>query len=139
MRRVLAISLAIALLWASSWAQQPSTLVPNTSFGTSTNVQQALTSSAQVKASAGQLYGYAIGNPNASTAVYVFFYNTTSAPTIGSTTNLQYEIMIPGGGAANVFFDSGIAFSSGIYVAVSTSATSSAAPGTGLVITSIYQ
>lgn len=115
------------------------TQTPATSGGLSTNVQQALTTSAQVKSTAGQLYGYKIGNTNASTVCYVFFYNTTSAPTIGSTTNLIDQLMIPGGSAAVWSDSNGIAFSSGIYVAVSTSATGSSAPGTGLVITSLYK
>jgi hypothetical protein len=113
--------------------------VPTTSGGCSTAVSQTLTTSASVKGSAGQLYGYGVGNPNAATNVWLFFYNSTSAPTIGSTTNLIYQIMIPGGSAANVAFDNGIAFGTGIQVAVSTSATSAAAPATGLTVSSIYK
>lgn len=115
------------------------TTIPATSGGCSTAVSQALTSSVNVKASAGQLYGYTIYNPNAGT-VYIFWYNTTTTPgTIGSTTNLIYQIGIATGSAAHISLDNGIAFSSGIAVAVSTSATSSAAPGTGLVITTLYK
>ena len=78
-------------------------------------------------------------NLNAGT-VYIFWYNTTTTPgTIGSTTNLIYQIGIATGSAAHISLDNGIAFSSGIAVAVSTSATSSAAPGTGLVITTLYK
>jgi hypothetical protein len=114
------------------------TQTPATTGGVSTNVQLALTTSAQVKASAGQLYGYRITNTNTGTA-YVFWYNTTSAPTIGSTTNLIDVIGIPGGASANIGATStGIACSSGIYVAVSTSPNSSAAPSTGLTITTLY-
>jgi hypothetical protein len=114
------------------------TTVPATSGGLSTAVQQALTSSASVKSSGGQLYGYGVFNPNTST-VYMFWYNTTSVPSIGSTTNLVFEIGIPAGAAANVSFDNGIVFLAGIYVAVSTSATVAVAPSTGVVITSLYK
>ncbi len=113
-------------------------IVPETSGGWSSNVQQALTTSAQVKASAGSFGGFDWGNPN-SVPVYVFVYNTTSAPTIGSTTNLIYEKMIPANAGSNQEFGLGIPASSGIYVAVSTSATSSAAPSTGLVLTTLYK
>jgi hypothetical protein len=118
----------------TAWLVQNS---PATSGGLLSNVQQALTTSAQIKASTGQKYGYLITNPNAVT-VYVFYYNTTSAPTIGSTTNLVDQIGIPAGSAANLMHTIGLAFSTGIYVAVSTSATSSAAPSTGLTITTYY-
>jgi hypothetical protein len=108
-----------------------------TTGGTSTSVQQAITTSAQVKSSAGQIYGYRITNTNTST-VYVFWYNTTSAPTIGSTTNLIDQMGIPAGASANDTFSCGIACSSGIYVAVSTSPTGSAAPSTGLTVSTLY-
>jgi hypothetical protein len=114
------------------------TNTPSTSGGDSTNVQQALTTSAQVKSSAGQVMGYAISNPNAATT-WFFYYNTTSAPTIGSTTNLIFEVGIPAGGTANVEWANGIPASSGIYVAVATTATGNTAPGTGLTITTMYK
>lgn len=111
---------------------------PVTSGGCPTSVAQGLTSSASVKGSPGQLYGYAIYNSNAS-AVYVFWYNTTSGPTVGSSTNLGYEIGIPAGAAANVAFPQGIPFSTGIYVAVSTGATGATGPGSPVTITSVYK
>lgn len=119
-------------------------LVPVTTGGCSAAVggstpTQALTTTTNIKASAGQLYGYMIYNPNAS-AVFVEYYNTATTPgTIGSTTNLILEFAVPGTGAANVFFDGGIAFSSGIAVAVATTATGAVAPGTGLCITTIFK
>lgn len=114
-------------------------LFPVTSGGCSTAVSQALTTSINVKSTPGQLYGYTIYNPNAST-VYIFWYNTATTPgTIGSTTNLLYQIGIPTGSAAHISLDYGVVFSTGIAVAVSTSATSSSAPGTGLVITTLFK
>jgi hypothetical protein len=101
-------------------------------------VQQALVNTAiTIKASAGQLGGYSIFNPD-TVVEYVFFYNAAS-PTVGSTTNLLYQIGIPAGAAANVEFGKGIAFGTGIYLAASSSATSSVAPTTGLVVTTLYK
>lgn len=105
------------------------------------NVQQALTGSAEVKASAGNLYSIRAVNTN-TYPVWVFVYNTTSAPTIGSATNLIYQFCAPassatpGGFIDN--FDYPIAASSGIYVAVSQSPTSASAPATGLTVTTTY-
>jgi hypothetical protein len=47
--------------------------------------------------------------------------------------------MIPAGATANMEWSNGIAFSSGIAVAVATTATGSTAPSIGLVITSLYK
>jgi len=97
-----------------------------------------LTTTINIKSSAGQLYGYTVSNPNATVA-YVEFYNTATTPgTIGSTTNLILEVMVPAGASGNVEFTNGIAFSAGIAVAVATTATGNTAPGTGLTITTIY-
>lgn len=113
--------------------------VPTTTGGCSTAVSQALTTTVNVKGSAGQLYGYTISNPN-NTPAYCEYYNTATTPgTIGSTTNLLLEIMIPAGGTANMEWSNGIAFSSGIAVAVATTATGNTAPGIGLTITTIYK
>lgn len=106
--------------------------------GNYSSVQQALTTSAQIKTVLGNLYGYAIYNPNAS-AVWVMYYNQTTAPTIGSTTNLIFEVGIPAGTTINLSSTDGIVFSSGLYVAVATTATGSTAPGTGVTITTIYR
>lgn len=103
-----------------------------------TNVQQAMTTDAQVKAIPGQYYGSKIYNPNAS-AVWVEYYNTTTAPTIGSTTNLLIEFAVPATSSVMTTDDNGVAFSSGLYVAVATTATGSTAPGTGLTITTVYR
>src|SRR6202142_474645 len=142
-----AVTGTVAVTESGTWTVQPGntanttpwlvTQAPATSGGVSTNVQQSLTSSALVKGSAGQKYGYEVYNPNAS-AVYVFFYNTTSAPTIGSTTNLLTQMGIPSLSGAIFNHTIGIPFSTGIYVAVSTSPTSAAAPGSGLTITTLY-
>ena len=122
----------------SPWITQ-ATPIPATSGGCLSNVQQALTTSVNIKASAGQVYGFDWFNPNAVT-VYVFIYNTATTPgTIGATTVLLYQKGLPAGAGSNEFFDLGIAFGTGIAIAVSTSPTSSAAPSTGLVLTTLYK
>ena len=119
----------------SPWVE---TAVPAASGGCSTNIQTALSDTfEEVKSSAGQLYGYSIFNPNAGT-VYVAWGNNASA-SFTSATDLFYIIGIPAGAAANVFFAAGIAGGgNSIYVAASTSATSGAAPASGLIVTTIY-
>jgi hypothetical protein len=104
----------------------------------SSAVSQALTTSVNIKSSAGTVYGFDYFNPNA-VPVYVFLYNTTTTPgTIGATTVLLFQKGLPAGAGSNVSFPNGLAFSTGIAIAVSTSPTSSAAPSTGLVLTTLY-
>src|ERR1035437_180915 len=122
----------------SPWITQ-STSVPSTSGGCLANVQQALTTSVNIKGTAGQVYGFDWFNPNAL-SVYVFIYNTATTPgTIGATTVLLYQKGLPAGAGSNEFFNIGLAFGTGIAIAVSTSPTSSAAPSTGLVLTTLYK
>jgi hypothetical protein len=118
---------------------QPVSFAPETSGGLSSAVSQALTTSTNIKATAGQFYGFDWFNPNAVT-VYIFVYNTTTlAPAIGGTTNLVYQKGLPAGAGSNWLNDFGIPCSNGITIAVSTSATSTGTPGTGLVLTTLYE
>ena len=72
-----------------------------------------------VKASAGQLYGWYIYN-DAATEVYVKIYNLAAASvTVGSTTPVM-TIPIPASSAANAFNVHGIAFSTAICAAATT-------------------
>lgn len=103
-----------------------------------TNVQQALTGSAVVKTIPGGLFGYAVYNPNAS-AVWVEWYNTKTAPALGSATNLLFQTAVPAGATVQVQFSNGIDFSTGLYVGVATTATGSTAPATGVTITTVYR
>lgn len=89
----------------------------------------ASTNATNIKASAGQLYGWAITNTNAAIR-YICFHNTAGTPTAGAS--IFFKFGIPGGGAANVFMPSGIPFSTGIGMtivvnAVDTDATAVAA------------
>lgn len=100
----------------------------------------ALTNTAQViKASAGQVYGWFIYNPNSS-AQYVQFYNTAAASvTVGTTTPL-FMITIPPTAAANVEFTNGITFSNaGFSWAATSTAGGNGAPTTALDAVCFYK
>jgi len=120
--------------------------VPNTSGGlstfnaTSSDGATALTSTAQaIKASAGQLFGWYIYNPNAS-AAFVQLYNTAAASVTVGTTNPLFMITIPAGAAANVFSDIGITFSNaGWSCAATSTAGGSGAPSTALDAVFFYK
>lgn len=71
-----------------------------------------------VKASAGQVYGWYLYN-NAATTRYIKFYNKATAPTVGTDTPVL-TIAIPAGSAANVEYNVGIAFDTGIGVGATT-------------------
>lgn len=90
-----------------------------------------------VKAGAGQLGGYAITNSNTAMA-YVFFYNS-AYPTVGSATDLLYQIGVPAGGAVNVEFSLGITFGTYLTIAASASVSSAVAPTTGVTVTTVYK
>lgn len=73
----------------------------------------------EIKATAGQLFGWYIFNAAATTR-YVKLYNATAASvTVGSTTPVL-TIPVPAGAAANVFSEVGIAFSTAITAAATT-------------------
>jgi hypothetical protein len=80
-------------------------------------VSAGSTNLVNVKASAGQLFGYYIYNSNAA-ARKVAFHNSASAPTAGAS--IFFSIVIPATSAANVEFTNGIAFSSGISISTVT-------------------
>lgn len=114
---------AVQAAQSGTWTVQPGntanttpwlvTQSPATSGGLTTFhlVSAATTNATNVKASAGQLYGYYIYNSNAS-ARKVAFHNTSGTPTAGAS--VFFSIVIPPTAGANVSFASGIAFSSGI-------------------------
>lgn len=89
-------------------------LKPTTSGGLDvyTNINVNATG-VNIKASAGQFYGYYCYNNNGSTTRYVRLYDSASAPTVGSTTK-KTIFGIPANSAANWSSDIGIAFTSGI-------------------------
>lgn len=88
-------------------------VVPQTTGGLTTFHLEAAasTNATNLKASAGQVYGWYVFNNN-TLPRKVAFHNTSGTPTAGSS--IFFTLVIPGSSAANVFGETGIAFSSGI-------------------------
>lgn len=100
----------------TAWLVSPT---PATSGGCSKFhlVSAATTNLTNVKASAGQLYGWRAFNTNASTR-YIKLHNTAGTPTAGS--GVVETIAVPGGGGSNGLFDIGVAFATGIGISMVT-------------------
>lgn len=119
----------------AAWA----TLTPTTTSGlsvanfTSGDTYTALTNTAQViKASAGNLYGYYIYNPNATVA-YVMVYNIAAASVTVGTSTALLVFAIPATSGANLMFPYPITFSNaGWSCAAATTGGGNTAPGTAL-------
>jgi len=94
-------------------------IVPRTTGGLTTYhlVSAATTNLVNIKASAGQLFGWYIYNSNAA-ARKVAFHNSASAPTAGAS--IFFTLVIPPTSGANVFLPMGIAFSAGISISTVT-------------------
>jgi len=92
-----------------------------------------------VKATAGQLYGWAMFNAASSTR-YVKYYNDTVANVIVGTTVPILTIPLPAGAAANVEFSMGIPFSAAITIAATTGVATAdtGAPGANEVIVNSF-
>lgn len=107
---------------------------------TSSDGATALTNSAQaIKASAGQLYGWYIYNPNA-TAQFVQLYNTAAASVTVGTTNPLFMLTIPAVSAANVEYTNGITFNNAGWSAAATAtAGGNGAPTTALDAVFMYK
>lgn len=122
------------------------TLTPTTTSGcsvamfTSADGSTALTNSAQViKASAGNLYGYYIYNPN-SAATYVHFYNTAAASVTVGTTNPLVTFCIPATAGANLTFPYPVTFSNaGWSISATTTGGGNTAPTTALEAVVFYK
>lgn len=116
---------------SGTWTVQPGntpnstpwlvTQSPATAGGLSVyHLASAASTNLQVpKASSGQLYGYMVSNTSAAYS-YLCFHNAATTPTAGAS--IFFKIGIPAGGAANVHFNSGIAFSTGIAISTVTGA-----------------
>lgn len=91
-----------------------------------------------VKASAGQVYGYHIFNA-AITARYVKLYNKASAPTVGTDTPI-ITLHLAAGGDRDYSTDIGIPFSAGIGVGATTGVADNdtGAPSANDVIINLY-
>ncbi|MCW0193402.1 MAG: hypothetical protein OJJ55_19145 [Rhodococcus sp.] len=93
----------------------------------------------EIKASAGQVFGWYIFNAAASTR-YVKFYNATAASVTVGTTTPVLTIPIPAGAAANVFSETGIAFGTAISAAATTGVADSdvGAPAANDVVINVF-
>jgi hypothetical protein len=115
------------------------TNIVGTSGGYSADSRTALTNTVvSAKASAGQLYGYFWYNPNA-TAAYIQVFNTASGSVTLGTTTPVYVITIPATSGANVEFSNGIAHSTAITYAATTTATGNTAPSSSLTGFMLYK
>jgi hypothetical protein len=133
-RRFLILALCSALLLA----QQPNNILPSTSSNVAMSAYNgtAVTSATTVKASAGNVYGWAIYNPNASLCVLQVF-NTTSV-TLGTTTELLNIPLLATGGS-NIVLPYPINFSTAIAVAATTAAHGSSTCASGMIAQVFYQ
>src|SRR5450755_1763842 len=75
-------------------------------------ISAASTNATNVKASAGTVYGFEFSNTNSS-ARYVRFYNSSSAPTVGTTTIVK-TVQVPGNTTVIRAYPVGLAFGTGI-------------------------
>jgi hypothetical protein len=96
------------------------TPVPHTAGGLtiSRTLSAASTNATSVKGSAGQVFGWYLYNANAAVR-YLKLYNKATSPTVGTDTPVM-TIPIPPGAGANVEFSHGIAFATGIGLALTT-------------------
>lgn len=101
----------------------PTSAIPTTIGGLliSRTLSAATTNSTNVKGSVGQVYGWYLFNANAAVR-YLKLYNKATAPTVGTDTPVM-TIPIPAGAAANVEYANGIAFATGIGLALTTGVT----------------
>ena len=97
---------------------------PATSGGLSIVTGSVGATATAIKASAGQLYGYHLFNTTAAVA-YVQIFNVASGSVTLGTTSPTLSIGIPASGGVTVNFDKGIAFSTAISFACTTTRTGS--------------
>lgn len=151
----LPVSGTVAATQSGTWTVQPGntanttpwlvTQTPSTSGGSSTYSGNVTTAGAgagtggvAVDASAGQMYGYAIYNGNASVC-YFDVYDQTQALTNLGTTVPKLAIGIPANGGANVAMPNGIPFATAITISATTTRAGSTACSTGLDINVWYK
>lgn len=98
---------------------------------------QATLTVVNVKATAGNVYGCSVQNPNAST-IFIQFYNTSGTPTLGTSVIWW----LPVGASATVFFGGGsfalANFATGIGIGAATTATGAVAPGSAPAVVVHY-
>lgn len=101
---------------------------PSTTGGLSSATGSIAATKTDIKTSAGQVYGWFFYNPN-TTVAYVQFFNLTAANVTLGTSVAVYSLPIPPTSGANVMHDLGIAHSTAISIAVTTTRTGLTGPG----------
>jgi hypothetical protein len=136
----LASAPSTAVTNAGVFAVQENATAASTLNSTSSDGGTALTNSAQsIKGAAGTLHGYYIYNPN-TTAQFVQLFNTASGSVTVGTTNPLFMITVPAGSAANLWMAPiGIAFSTAISWAATSTAGGNGAPTTALDAVAWYK
>jgi hypothetical protein len=112
-------------------------LTPLGSGGNSMATAALLATATQVKSGPGQVYGYDIHNPNAAISYVQFFNTAVGSVTVGTTTPV-YVVGIPANSRASVEWPMGLAFSTAIVIAATTTRGGNTAPGTALDVNIIY-
>lgn len=100
-------------------------MAPNTTGGLDVHrvITSASTNAAVIKAAAGQVYGYAVYSTQA-TPRYLKLYNLTSISASAGNYTPKMTIVVPGasaGSGANIEFVNGVAFGTGICMAITAS------------------
>lgn len=91
-----------------------------------------------VKASAGQLYGWFIYNPNDEASMVNLYDIAQGSVTVGTST-AKLQLTIPAGAAANVLGTMGIQFGTALTVSATKTAGSNTAPDVGLDVQLFYK
>jgi len=133
---------------SGTWTVQPGntanttpwlTTSSHTTTGGLTVATGSITATAtSIKGSAGQVYVWYFYNPNASVA-YVQFFNTASGSVTLGTTSPVYSLGIPATSGANVEYSNGIAHSTAITIAVTTTRAGSTSPGSSVDYNIFYK
>ena len=139
---------AVQAAQSGTWTVQPGNTAnttpwltassPTTSGGLSVATGSITATATSVKGSAGQVYGWYFYNPNASVA-YVQFFNTASGSVTLGTTAPVYSLGIPATSGANVELSNGIAHSTAITIAVTTTRAGSTSPGSSVDYNIFYK
>lgn len=124
---------------ASDSTGQVAPSAQSTATGTAIYNNTALSNTKQaVNASAGNMYGYHIYNPNSS-VTYVQLFNLASASVTVGTTTPTAVLAVPAGGWADAQPATPIAFGTALTIAATTTSTGSTAPTTALLCNIWYK
>lgn len=112
-------------------------LFPRTVNGNAIYTGSITTTVTAVKASAGQVYGWSIHNPNAAISYVQFFNTATGSVTLGTTAPVL-SLGIPANSTVQGEFPMGLAFSTAINVACTTTRAGLTAPSSSVDLNIFY-